>query len=398
MLDLGDLFELNDLARKEGGRYPQRRFAFQRLVGDEGRHFVGIVGPRGVGKTVLLRQLLLELDDAFYLSADTLREKTLFDVARALSESYGVRTLLIDEIHFQPDFDQELKKIFDFVEVRIFFTSSVSLALYESAYDLSRRVRMETLYPFSFGEYLSFTRDARLPALSLDDIYHERFQSEHLRYGHLFEAYLEGGLFPFSLEEPDVRPLLENIVRKIIERDIPSVVDVNLSELRAIEQVMRFAGRAEIDGINVSSVSRNVGITKYKAEAYISILEKCFLLNPVYPTGANVLREPKVLMFLPFRTIYRTDEAAIGGLREDFLAQSLKMRGLPFTYLKTRRGAKTPDFLLTTDEGPLVVEVGGAGKGRRQFKGVEVERKMILSPRPAPKGLHRPLFLAGFVE
>jgi len=39
---------------------------------DTGKHLTEIVGARGTGKTVLLRQYALEHDDAFYLSADTL--------------------------------------------------------------------------------------------------------------------------------------------------------------------------------------------------------------------------------------------------------------------------------------------------------------------------------------
>jgi len=39
-------------------------------------------------------------DDAFYLSADSLEpDDDLWDVVKKLQEHYGVRTLLLDEIH-----------------------------------------------------------------------------------------------------------------------------------------------------------------------------------------------------------------------------------------------------------------------------------------------------------
>ena len=72
---------------------------------------------------------------------------------------------------------------------------------------------------------------------------------------------------PFSLEEPEVLPLLENILGKILAKDIPSVARVTVDEIDSIERMLRFIGRSEVDGINYSSIARNVGVTKYKAES-----------------------------------------------------------------------------------------------------------------------------------
>jgi hypothetical protein len=391
------LLELNDLAREHGHKYPKKRTIFSGLIADTGKHFIGVVGPRGVGKTVILRQVLVALEDAFYLSADTMRGESLFETGRILHDRYGINTLLVDEIHFQPRFDAELKKLFDFVDMKVIFSSSVALAMHSSTYDLARRVRLEHLYPFSFGEYVEFVKGTSLPSLSLDDIYEERFTAAHLRTGYMFSEYLQGGLYPFSLEEVAVLPLLRNILHKVISRDVPSVSGLSYEEQVAIERLVRFVGRSGIDGINYSSVSRNIGITKYKAQAYIALLEQAYILNPVFPVGANVMREPKVMMYLPYRLLFQELPMALGGLREDFVAETLRLRGERFTYLKTRRGAKTPDFLVTTEEGDMIIEVGGRGKGRSQFKGVTVDRKMILSDRDEVRGYHRPMFLLGYV-
>jgi len=45
----------------------------------------------------------------------------------------------------------------------------------------------------------------------------------------------------------------------------------------------------------------------------------------------------------------------------------------------------------------MVIEVGGKSKGREQFKGVEVHKKIILSHSNQIEGIKRPLFLLGFV-
>jgi len=79
---------------------------------------------------------------------------------------------------------------------------------------------------------------------------------------------------PFSLEEPDIFPLLENIIQKIIRKDIPSVASLKIDELSLIEKTLKFIGTSSVDGINYSSISRNVGITKYKAKLFF-YFQKC---------------------------------------------------------------------------------------------------------------------------
>ena len=69
----------------------------------------------------------------------------------------------------------------------------------------------------------------------------------------------------------------------------------------------------------------------------------------------------------------------------------------PFAYAKSTRGSKTPDFLIDIDGESIVVEVGGRGKGRSQFKGIEYARKTVLfhdSPATPPRrssGHERPI-------
>lgn len=256
---------------------------------------------------------------------------------------------------------------------------------------------MLTLYPFSYREYLRFREDVGLARMTLDDLVARRWTSDHLRSGHLFDEYLKGGLLPFSLEEPEPLPLLRNTVDKVIAKDIPSIVRLAVDELETVHRLLRFVGRSGVDGISYSSVSANVGITKYKAEQYIRCLEKAFVLHQVFPAGTNVLKEPKVLMAPPCRLLYRSYDDAIGGLREDFFAEALRQAGIGFHYLKSTRGRKTPDFLIDDSHDKLVVEIGGKGKGREQFKGIKIDRKLVLAHTDVPNDKQLPLFMLGYL-
>lgn len=392
------LLELHDLAKQDGRKYERRRFLFRELLRDRGRHFTGIVGARGTGKTVLLRQYALEQNDAFYLSADTLDPgDDAWDLIRKLNLHYGFRTFLLDEVHFLPNSTALLKQLYDFTDLRILFSSSVSLAMQASAHDLSRRVRLLHLYGFSFREYLTFTQGLSLPVIEMEQIAGGHWKPDHLHGGRHFEEYLRGGMLPFSLEEPEPFVLLERILEKVISHDIPSVERLMVNELESIRRLIRFVGRSAIDGINYSSLSRNLGITKYKAQQYVGCLEKAFILHQVFPAGTNVLREPKILMTPPNRLLYRDFDDAVGGLREDYFVETMKQAGIQFRYLKSTRGAKTPDYLIEDARGKLAVEIGGPGKGRQQFKGIHIDRKLLFAHRPVPERGQLPLFLLGYL-
>jgi len=393
------ILELHELAKAGCRSYGRHRQLHALLEAWEGRHFMGIVGPRGAGKTVLLRQYALAHDEACYLSADTLEPQAdLWGDIRKLVEQYGFRTILLDEAHFLPDLSGLLKRLYDFLEVRVLFTSSVALAMRNSAHDLSRRVKLLELPYFSFREYLALRHGLDLPVCPLGALANGEWSAGHLRAGRHFGDYLMGGgLLPFSLEEPDPLPFLRTIIEKVIARDIPSVVRLATEELESIRQLLRFVGRSGVDGINHSSLSRNLGITKYKAAQYVDCLEKAFLLQQVMPEGTNVIREPKILMAPPCRLLYREPDDATGGLREDFFVEMLRQAGHEFGYLKSTRGAKTPDYLVHGAEERMVVEVGGRGKGREQFKGVAVGRKLVFAETDVPAGGKIPLFLAGFM-
>ncbi|MFC1476600.1 hypothetical protein ACFL5S_01395, partial [Fibrobacterota bacterium] len=176
-----------------------------------------------------------------------------------------------------------------------------------------------------------------------------------------------------------------------------SVARLHVDELNILEKVLGFIGKSPVEDINYSCISRNIGISKYKAEAYLKLFEQAFILNIVFPAGTNVLKEPKIVMCLPWRLLYKEYSRAIGALREDFFVETMRMKNFPMHYLKSKRGAKTPDFLITIENEDCIIEVGGKGKGREQFKGISLEKKIIFTHPSVSQGIKRPLFLLGFV-
>ena len=394
-MDINQLLEFDRLAKADGRKFEKKREIYEDISKDTGAHFIGIVGPRGAGKTIILKQLALANEQSFYVSLDTM-DGNLFDLVKTLHETMQIKLFLLDEVHVYPCFEADIKKIYDVLGIRVIFTSSTALGMYESGYDLSRRVLLKTLYPFSLREYARFKYGQEFDAVTLKDIVDNKIPSNVLRAGEHFSPYIQGGLMPFALREPQPLALLENILKTVIRKDIPCIAKLLTDEVEKIEQVVRFIGLSGVDGINYSSVAQNVHMTRYKAQQYITLLERAFILHQVFPKGSNVLKEPKVVMALPYRLLYRPLNEAIGGLREDFFVETFKALGKEIFYLKSIRGQKTPDYLIRDSE-DIVFEVGGKGKGRSQFKGVDIKRKIILADGYDMTDIRRPLFLAGML-
>ena len=394
-----ELLAFNEKALIEGKKYTKKRFIYQKIHQLlKERVFIGLIGPRGVGKTVLLKQLLNEIESGFYINLETVvPEKSLYSIAEEL-EKKGVKYLFIDEIHFYPNFAMDLKKIYDFLSIIVVFTGSAALSLHEASYDLSRRVRIIQVPPFSFREFIFFEKDELVDALSLEQIFDEKFIREqygkYIKFEPLFTEYLKGRNYPFTLGKTEYLPLFDNILQRILTNDILKAGMVSSEETYEIRNVLKFIGKSPVEDISYSSLSHNLGITKYKAEKYVSVLEKTFILNKVIPKGTNVMKEPKILFTIPYRLLYKDFNECIGALKEDFFVDTLRFLNKEVYYLKTTQGKKTPDYLIDD----MVIEIGGKGKGISQFKGLEKKKTSILTYPGQLDNLRRPLFMLGMVE
>ncbi len=387
-------------AKEDGGKFPKKRFVFPDIVKfSKERAFTALIGPRGAGKSVLLKQLHHASEESLYISLDAHKPASLYNIARELSDR-KTHLLLLDEIHAFPNYGIELKKIYDFLpDMHIAFTSSSAIALHDAVYDLSRRVRILKVHPFSFREFLYFERGRDVPALGWKELLDLERSNEY--YGKvidaeslLFEAYMTGRNYPFTMGQNSQKGLFENMLETIIEKDLVVPSMITLAESYEVRKMLGFIGRSPAEGISYTSIARNIGITPHKAQKYVELLQKAFLLNAVMPKGTNLSREPKILMAPPYRLIYKPYEDCIGALREDFFVDAAKRLKMEFDYLKGLRGNKTPDYVLDD----VICEVGGASKGKKQFKGFSAKKKLIFTQPGTIDDMRRPLFFAGMLE
>lgn len=378
-MEINHLILQHNLAEEKGRQTSLRRDIYQQIATHTDRTFIGLLGARGVGKTVILKQLSAAISKSFYISLDSLsRDEDIFQLILTLHRDYDFQTFLLDEVHYNAGINRHLKLLFDNTEAKIIFTSSVALQLIESAHDLSRRVKIVRIHSFSFREYLRFNQLPLPEKLTWHQIINKSYSSEHIKSLPYFRDYISGKNIPFSLEVKDVLTALRANVEKIIQSDIPKLKTLSIEELPLIKKTFQFVARAPISDVNPNVVANNLKITRYKAVQYIDLLERAFILSKIDPFGTNVLQEPKIFCMLPYRLLERDYEDAIGGMREDFAVHCFLRAGLQLRYLKTKRGSKTPDFLVDDGKQECIVEIGGPQKGFQQFKGIDAHRPKIV--------------------
>jgi len=86
-----------------------------------------------------MAKLDLGLKAVLYISLDNpiINGYKLLEIAEGFYQKGG-KILLIDEIHYQANFELDLKTIYDFFDIKVVFSGSSAIALDKA--DLSRRV------------------------------------------------------------------------------------------------------------------------------------------------------------------------------------------------------------------------------------------------------------------
>ena len=377
------ILELQPKYKDLGKQYTFKRFLFDTLIQDlDTSYITGVSGLRGAGKTVLLLQLLNHLDNSVYISLDTLDPAVdLFKLASIFVQEYKTKYLLLDEVHFLKHWSRALKMIYDILQIKVFFTSSVSLDILSTREDLARRVVIYKLPVLSYREYLHLFHGIPVPTVDLRQFLDAPnplvFLERQLKGVTLldldsnFSEYMKSPL-PLFLKK-NVQQTIDTTLEKIITHDILSIHKLNFEDRLHIYETLKFLANMESPDISVSELAKNLGVSRYKMKVYLDLLERAFVVHLVMPYGKNVLQEPKVLMDLPFRHYLTTlpEKRYLGCFKEDFFVTMLKGAGLKIFYLKNTKGRKTPDYLIELEGKKYIVEIGGKSKGFRQFKGIK---------------------------
>lgn len=328
---------------------------------------VGIVGPRGVGKsTMLLQRIKAHRENGFwlYVSADHtyFANHSLVDLVDDFVKEGGTH-LYIDEAHKYSNWSRELKQIYDVhPDLHVVFTGSSVLDITKGEADLSRRALMYSMQGLSFREYLELFHNVETESYSLEEIIMHKVELPVPHPLPLFREYLASGYYPFAKESGFVIRM-EQIVSQTIDTDIPQYADMLASTARKLKQMLAVIAELAPYKPNADSLATELHVSKNNVPDYLVYLEKAGMIGLLRDDteGLRVLgKVEKVYVDNPsLMTILANGRPEVGNLRETFFYNQMRVMHKVFA-------SRESDFVV----GEYTFEVGGRNKGKKQIQDI----------------------------
>lgn len=343
-----------------------RRYLYP-MINWEAR-MVGLTGPRGVGKSTLMLQYLIENrhnTNMLYVSADHLyfSTHTIVEMAEAFIRDGG-SWLCIDEVHKYKGWSRELKQLYDmYPKLQIAFTGSSVLDINKGEADLSRRVLMYNMQGLSFREYLELFHKIKNRSYTLEEILAGKVRIEGLDHPlPYFRKYLEEGYYPFALEG-DFSSRIMQVVSQTVESDIPQYADMKASTSRKLKQLLGLIAESAPYKPNLDSLSSEIQVSRNNIPDYMTWLERAGMIGQLRDDtgGLRALgKVEKVYLDNPsLMSAIASEHPNVGNLRETFFYNQMRLN-YPLT------ASKTADFRIKG----ITFEVGGRNKSQRQISNV----------------------------
>ena len=346
-----------------------KRYMYDRLPWED--RMVGLMGPRGVGKSTIILQFIKSQDEArraksLYVSADHsyFSSASLIDVADQWVREGG-EWLYIDEVHKYERWSKELKQIYDtHPGLHLFFTGSSVLDILEGEADLSRRALLFTMQGLSFREYLEMFHHILTPERSLEEVLAGKVEIEGLSHPlPLFNRYLREGYYPFAIEGY-VQHRLQQVIRLTMEVDIPQYANMTPATGRKLRRMLNIIAANVPYKPEASSLANEIKVSRNDIPNYLLYMEKAGVIGQLRDeTGGmrGLGKTEKVYLDNP-NMIYALsgDEANVGNVRETFFYNQTRV-------VADVTSSKVADFTI----GAYTFEVGGAKKSHRQIQSVE---------------------------
>lgn len=242
-----------------------------------GRKAAVILGPRQVGKSTLLHQMLDEEDNVLWLNGDDQDVRELFEnfSAAKMRTILGKNTTLaLDEAQRIPEIGLKLKIVTDQMkDVKVITTGSSSLDLAAGLNEsLSGRKREFILLPLTFKELAD---------------HHGLLEEKRLLHRRMIYGY-----YPEVVTTPgEERDILREIVDSYLYKDILNLDLVAKPEkLSKLVQALAYQIGSQV---SYNEIAQLIGLDSKTVERYVDILEKCFVIFRVNSFSRNLRNELK---------------------------------------------------------------------------------------------------------
>lgn len=341
-----------------------KRYMYSKVLWNS--RLVGIIGPRGVGKSTMMLQYILENRDKgnyLYVSADHtyFSNHSLTELADDFVKEGGTK-LFIDEVHKYKGWSRELKQIYDVhPDLSVVFSGSSVLDIHKGENDLSRRVLIFNMQGMSFREYLELFHGIKSKVYSLDEILANKVKLDDIPHPlPIFREYLNFGYYPFSKEEGfELR--LQQVITQTVENDIPQYADMKASTARKLKQMLKIVSQLSPYKPNTTGLAAEIGVSKNNIMDYLVYLEMAGMIGQLRDDTGGIRGLGKIEKIYIDNTnlMYAlSDETPdTGNIRETFFYNQMRVNNDVIS-------SKESDFKINK----FTFEVGGRKKGKKQIE------------------------------
>lgn len=287
---------------KESKKYPFKREIFESFKkGLDSRRILLLLGPRRVGKSILIKQTIDSLllsgidpssilyysmdDPALSTYSDNLI-KDLIDYHEENIASKGKRYIFLDEIQSYHGWHKWIKSYYDRdLPIKFILTGSSSLALQKEASKYLRGRSSEfSLYPLNLMEFTALS-NLKIPNYTLDNLFNiSALEVEKLgiQIKKTFNEYLLAGGFPEWFEvkakgiEEWFKILVNDIPKKAIYEDVSNLFGIK--NPRFLELIFTFIISHQSQILAYETINEVARLDRATLVNYIEFLKNSYLI------------------------------------------------------------------------------------------------------------------------
>ncbi|MEE9373918.1 MAG: ATP-binding protein [Saprospiraceae bacterium] len=332
---------------------------------------VVLMGPRRVGKTVMMYQVIQDLMDSgidpqkiFYFSLDTpiytnISLEGLIELGRSAN---GIDIegcyFFFDEIQYLKNWEVHLKSIVDIYRSTKFIVSGSAAATLRMRSIESGAGRFTDYFlpPLTFSEYIDLNGyDKILDEVEIDFLGTRSFYATDKikTLNKYFVDYINFGGFPEialnakRVKNPE-RVIQKDITDKVIMKDLPGLFGIeNSLELQQFFNVLAYRTGEILD---FNKVSRETGTNVKTVKKYIKYLEAAFLIKVLHRVDMTAKRFRNITQFKVHLTNPSLYTGLFGRIKSDNVrfphlvetavyAQYLHRENLYLRYASWKKGA-----------------------------------------------------------
>lgn len=320
---------------------------------------VGIVGPRQVGKTTLVKLLSKQFKkESIYLDLESDEDLVKLSNAEQYFQERQDKLIIIDEVQRKPELFILLRSVIDKKRENsrfILLGSASPELLAHSSETLAGRIGFIEMHPLTYEEVKG--------AIQINTL------------------WLRGG-FPNALLQPSDEAshwVRQQLIQTYLEREF-ALLGLSTSPLQ-LKNLIRMLAHLQGQTLNYSQLSGSLGVNTATVKKYLDFFENAFIIRRLEPFYANVkkrlVKSPKVYIRdsgLFHSVLQITDQETLDG----FYAKGSSWESFVIQQIIARLNADTEAYFYRTQDGTELDLV--LVKGLRVAAGIEI--KLTNAPHP----------------